>query len=108
MGAGKQVVKPPQRGIFPLDHFRECSSDDYVECLKENNDVHHKCRELSKAYLKCRMERQLMASEDLGQLGYNEEQLVRGATEYDNAKEKKGFVAGKHIDKSYSKWWFQR
>jgi hypothetical protein len=29
-----------------------------------------------------------------------------GAHEYDKAKEKAGFVAGKHIHKK-SKWWFQ-
>jgi hypothetical protein len=31
---------------------------------------------------------------------------VRGAHEYDKAKEKAGFVAGKHIQKQ-TKWWFQ-
>ena len=31
---------------------------------------------------------------------------MKGAHEYDKAKEKAGFVAGKHIHKK-SSWWFQ-
>ena len=38
---------------------------EYIQCLQESNDVHHKCRDLSKLYLQCRMEHQLMAKEDL-------------------------------------------
>jgi cytochrome c oxidase assembly protein subunit 19 len=110
MGSGKQqVVRPPQRGIFPLDHYAECGAPmtAYLECLQDQNDEHHKCRDFSKEYLQCRMDRQLMAKEDLNALGYSKEAQVKGATEYDNAKEKAGFVAGKHIAKE-SKWWFQR
>jgi hypothetical protein len=40
------------------------------------------------------------------QLGFSEDNQVKGAHEYDKAKEKAGFVAGKHINKK-SKWWFQ-
>ena len=40
------------------------------------------------------------------QLGYGEDKQVVGAHEYDKAKEKAGFIAGKHIEKK-SKWWFQ-
>lgn len=39
-------------------------------------------------------------------MGYSKEQEVVGAHEYDKAKEKAGFVAGKHIHKQ-SRWWFQ-
>ena len=39
-------------------------------------------------------------------MGYAKEKDVVGAQEYDKAKEKAGFVAGKHINKQ-SKWWFQ-
>ena len=65
--SGKQHVKPPQRGIFPLDHDSECkpAMEKYLECLKQERDLHYKCRDLSKEYLQCRMERQLMAQEDL-------------------------------------------
>jgi cytochrome c oxidase assembly protein subunit 19 len=63
----KQTIKPPQRGIFPLDHDSECKpyKEKYLSCLKDVNDKHHLCRELSKEYLQCRMDRNLMASEDL-------------------------------------------
>jgi len=39
-------------------------------------------------------------------MGYAKEKDVVGAHEYDKAKEKGGFVAGKHINKQ-SRWWFQ-
>ena len=111
MGASKQVVRPPQRGIFPLDHFAECRTamEDYLSCLKENEDTHHKCRDLSKDYLQCRMDRELMSKEDLNSLGYGKDTDVKGAKEYDNAKEKRGFVGGTYTDreKEATKWWFQ-
>ena len=65
--AQKQFVRPPQRGIFPLDHYAECKPfmKNYLECLKDKRNMHHKCRDLSKNYLQCRMDRELMAQEDL-------------------------------------------
>lgn len=110
MGGGKSVVRPPQRGIFPLDHMAECARpmQKYLDCLKENSDHHHKCRELSREYLQCRMDHGLMSVENLDDLGFSEKAEVKGPREYDNAKEKQGFVAGKHIipkEKSESSWW---
>ena len=63
----KQYVRPPQRGIFPLDHDSECKPfiDNYLACLNGANDVHHKCKKLSKDYLQCRMDRKLMSEENL-------------------------------------------
>lgn len=68
----KQTIKPPQRGIFPLDHDSECKpyKEKYLSCLKDVDDKHHLCRELSKEYLQCRMDRNLMASEDLDKVCY--------------------------------------
>mmetsp|Transcript_21053 Transcript_21053/g.29714 ORF Transcript_21053/g.29714 Transcript_21053/m.29714 type:complete len:122 (+) Transcript_21053:192-557(+) len=105
----KQQVKPPQRGIFPLDHDAECKDvmKKYLSCLKDSNDMHHKCRDLSKDYLQCRMDRQLMSEENLDDLGYSKEAEVKGFSEYDKSKEKAGYVAGKHIDKP-NRWWFQK
>jgi cytochrome c oxidase assembly protein subunit 19 len=105
MGAGRQTVSPPQRGIFPLDHLAECrgTMERYLQCLAENSDIHHKCQNFSKAYLQCRMDRELMSKEDLDNLGFAE--TVEGAREYDNSREKAGFVAGQHIGKQ--KWWWQ-
>mmetsp|Transcript_29107 Transcript_29107/g.81894 ORF Transcript_29107/g.81894 Transcript_29107/m.81894 type:complete len:138 (+) Transcript_29107:159-572(+) len=106
----KQFVRPPQRGIFPLDHDAECQikMKEYIQCMNESNDTHYKCRTLSKDYLQCRMDHQLMSKENLDHLGYSEEQKVRGAKEYDKAKEKAGFIAGKHIDRKMDDWWFMR
>ena len=108
MGAGKQVVRPPQRGIFPLDHGAECRTtmERYLSCLQESNEVHHKCRDYSKEYLQCRMDHQLMAKENLDQLGFSEDAAVHGAREYDKSKEIAGFTAGKHISHK-SKWWWE-
>ena len=78
----------------------------YISCLKEQKDKHHLCRELSKDYLQCRMNNDLMAAENLDQLGYSEEAKVEKSVEYDKAKEKEGYIAGKHID-GRMKWWFQ-
>lgn len=47
-----------------------------------------------------------MSKENLNDMGYATEKDVIGAHEYDKAKEKAGFVAGKHINKP-SRWWFQ-
>jgi hypothetical protein len=69
---------------------------------------HHRCRNYSKDYLACRMDHDLMAKEDLNHLGYNDTtQQVIGAREYDLAKEKAGYIAGKHITKE-SHWWWEK
>jgi hypothetical protein len=109
----KQYVRPPARGIFPLDHESSCKvkmevciwpalhipvviysysggkeyhsstrgqqsnefnclfltsflhRQSYLDCLKSSKDVHHKCRELSRDYLQCRMDHKLMSDENL-------------------------------------------
>jgi cytochrome c oxidase assembly protein subunit 19 len=93
MGSGRQVVRAPQRGIFPLDHGAECKEpmEVYLECLKESKDMHYKCKDLSREYLQCRMDRQLMSKENLDDMGYAH--TVEGAREYDNRKEIEGFIA---------------
>ena len=84
-----------------------CTMQKYIACLKDQQDKHYLCRELSKEYLQCRMDRQLMASEDLDKLGFSEDAKVEKAVEYDKSKEKEGYIAGKHID-GRTKWWFQK
>jgi cytochrome c oxidase assembly protein subunit 19 len=42
----------------------------FMDCMRRNEFDSHKCRSLSKAYLKCRMEKDLMAKEDLSKLGF--------------------------------------
>mmetsp|Transcript_13911 Transcript_13911/g.41141 ORF Transcript_13911/g.41141 Transcript_13911/m.41141 type:complete len:150 (-) Transcript_13911:259-708(-) len=59
--------KPPDKGSFPLDHFRECSElkSEYMGCLKQHSMQIDACRDLSASYLQCRMDRKLMAPEEL-------------------------------------------
>ena len=100
--------KPPDKGSFPLDHFRECSQvkTKYMDCLKAHNMVTdvEECRQLSAAYLECRMESKLMAKEDLSKLGYHGRSSTGGtraaASEASKAetqgeqRRRRGFVAG--------------
>ncbi|CBX92296.1 hypothetical protein LEMA_P050020.1 [Plenodomus lingam JN3] len=61
-GLGQKVYKPnpPERGSFPLDHDGECKSimHAYLRCIKSHRGTNDSvCRDLSKSYLSCRMER---------------------------------------------------
>ncbi|XP_072273920.1 cytochrome c oxidase assembly protein COX19 [Pyxicephalus adspersus] len=66
--------RPPEKGAFPLDHFGECKpfKEMFMKCLRENSFQSSLCREESKEYLECRMERQLMAKEPLEKLGFKD------------------------------------
>ncbi|XP_074579662.1 uncharacterized protein LOC141836141 [Curcuma longa] len=63
---------PPEKGVFPLDHLHECDLEkkEYIACLKSSGYQSETCRHLSKKYLQCRMERNLMAKQDLSELGF--------------------------------------
>mmetsp|Transcript_23883 Transcript_23883/g.28885 ORF Transcript_23883/g.28885 Transcript_23883/m.28885 type:complete len:81 (+) Transcript_23883:279-521(+) len=71
-GAARYQPKPPEKGVFPLDHFGECKPvmDDYMSCMKTSKGKADECRALSKAYLQCRMNKGLMAKQDLDVLGF--------------------------------------
>ncbi|GBG78713.1 hypothetical protein CBR_g27938 [Chara braunii] len=66
---------PPEKGVFPLDHFGECKEEmkKYMKCLRDKKFVTDECNQFSKAYLACRMQRNLMAKQDLASLGFTEE-----------------------------------
>ncbi|KAG0016901.1 Cytochrome c oxidase assembly protein cox19 [Entomortierella chlamydospora] len=68
-------ANPPDRGSFPLDHDGECSlfMKDYLACLKANQSNNGKCRDLSKRYLNCRMDKGLMTRDDFRNLGFQDE-----------------------------------
>ncbi|GBF99859.1 hypothetical protein Rsub_12499 [Raphidocelis subcapitata] len=70
-GARGVGSRPPEKGIFPLDHFGECKqlAREYLACLRSNDAEASNCKELSRKYLECRMERDLMAKQDLTELG---------------------------------------
>ena len=108
--------KPPDRGSFPLDHFRECSGSKktYILCLKEHDMQAEDCRHLAGAYLQCRMDtcaattsahalfcefnarargrEHLMAREELSKLGFRDgadqapSGTASGSTAADRAK----------------------
>ncbi|KAJ6659807.1 hypothetical protein lerEdw1_018523 [Lerista edwardsae] len=55
--------RPPDKGAFPLDHFGECKAfkEKFMNCLRENNFENALCRQESKEYLVCRMDRQVLS-----------------------------------------------
>ncbi|PAN18190.1 hypothetical protein PAHAL_3G184800 [Panicum hallii] len=77
---------PPEKGVFPLDHLNECDLEKkgYLACLKSTGFQSEKCRQFSKRYLECRMERNLMAKQDMSELGF------RNLDEVDTAPDKNG------------------
>jgi cytochrome c oxidase assembly protein subunit 19 len=111
-GGSRNNIKPPERGVFALDHQGECKNDMkvYLSCLDSNKQDHFPCKEFSARYLKCRMDRDLMAKEDLDNLGlgptkeYVRVQPVEGKSD---TKESKGFIAGTGVvpGKSSAKGW---
>eukprot|EP00271_Cylindrocystis_brebissonii_P000266 TRINITY_DN10333_c0_g1_i1.p1 TRINITY_DN10333_c0_g1~~TRINITY_DN10333_c0_g1_i1.p1 ORF type:complete len:123 (-),score=18.15 TRINITY_DN10333_c0_g1_i1:209-577(-) len=74
-GARGLAPSPPEKGVFPLDHYGECKEvmSNYMKCLKDNKYDGDKCRAISKAYLECRMERNLMAQQSLAELGFTKD-----------------------------------
>ena len=99
-GARGYQPRPPEKGVFPLDHFGECKNmkDTYMTCLKDNSGAAEPCKELAKLYLECRMDKNLMAQQDLRELGFNEvdreSRVPLKPREDARSKEQRGFVAG--------------
>ncbi|MCD7448154.1 hypothetical protein HAX54_038710 [Datura stramonium] len=63
---------PPEKGVFPLDHMHLCDLEkkEYLNCLKSAGHKSEECRHLSRKYLECRMEKNLMAKQDMSELGF--------------------------------------
>ena len=60
LGSQRQAApRPPEKGSFPLDHDGECTvpMQIYLECMKKARNDNSRCREESKHYLECRMDR---------------------------------------------------
>ncbi|PWW76048.1 hypothetical protein C7212DRAFT_295718 [Tuber magnatum] len=88
---------PPERGSFPLDHDGECKPvmQDYLACLKKVRGTNaHECRILAKAYLKCRMDRNLMAPDEFRNLGFQDDVEKREAGTEDKGKKGTGKSPG--------------
>jgi len=65
---------PPDKGSFPLDHDGECKRFflKYMMCLNQSDGDNSQCRQPSKDYLECRMEKGLMAKEGWDSLGFSD------------------------------------
>lgn len=105
-GGNRVKVKPPERGVFPLDHDGECKGqmNTFLDCLRKNNQDHFPCQAYSKAYLQCRMDRELMAKEDMKNLGFDKDGEYVRVQRPDGEKEAQGFISGLTV-KAGKKWW---
>ncbi|CAO3671691.1 unnamed protein product [Umbelopsis ramanniana] len=45
---------------------------EYIKCLKANKNNNGACREFSRSYLQCQMDKGLMAQDDMKNLGYQD------------------------------------
>ncbi|PNH01190.1 Cytochrome c oxidase assembly protein COX19 [Tetrabaena socialis] len=81
-GGPRTQARGPEKGVFPLDHFAECQTvaRRYLACLDANEQDAASCVELSREYLQCRMQRNLMATQDLRELGLVQVQHVEVET----------------------------
>ena len=71
-----QQAKPPEKGVFPLDHFDECRDEKaaYMKCVQSATGsdgvvVSERCSGQARTYLECRMKKGLMAQQELDGLG---------------------------------------
>lgn len=91
-------IRPARQSTRGTISFAQISQD-YLACLKDNSGDASECRDLSKLYLQCRMDRNLMAKQDLTELGFRSTDKQRPPTRTDTSdsnaeKQKQGFVAG--------------
>ena len=72
-------AKPPEKGAFPLDHGGECKTQAtaFMNCLNQHGSRHAPCKSLAKIYFECRMDKNLMAKEDLSTMGFSDNQMSR-------------------------------
>lgn len=131
-GSQRNNVKPPERGVFSLDHDQECkeSMTVYLSCLQKNKADHIHCRNFAQEYLSCRMDKGLMRPENFKDLGFQSSEDEKAMTSdinkpvkdgdakttiiakridrsvlTEDSKEMKGWVAGTSV-KTYNKWKF--
>ncbi|KAK3430189.1 hypothetical protein EUGRSUZ_E01716 [Eucalyptus grandis] len=55
--------------------MHECDQEkkDYLDCLKSSSHQSETCRRFSKKYLECRMAKNLMARQDMSELGFGKQ-----------------------------------
>lgn len=84
--------------MFPLDHFAECkrASVEYLACLEKNGADASACEALSRAYLECRMGKELMAKQPMEELGFRPPSSSKGV---DDARAKRREEAQKERER---------
>lgn len=99
-GARGYQPRAPEKGVFPLDHFGECTKvkEAYMHCLKQHQQDTESCQHLAKRYLECRMDRNLMAKQDLKDLGFSETDSntprAPSQQQVEDDRRSAGFIAG--------------
>lgn len=75
MTRNKAAVVPPEKGSFPIDHFKECKDiiNRYLVCVSKHEKIPKRCQKLQVEYLNCRMEKGLMNKEPIEKLGYTKQ-----------------------------------
>ena len=75
MNPSRQVIKPPDKGSFPLDHFHDCNNEakEYNSCMVRHQMMPKRCRIFQKKYLECRMKAGLMEKQDFESLGFTQD-----------------------------------
>lgn len=74
-----------------MDHDGECKFviKDYLQCLRRARGTNEEeCRGLAKVYLKCRMENNLMAPDEMRNLGFADENVKTVGKNVDDGVEK--------------------
>ena len=71
-------VSAPEKGSFPLDHFKECEDiiENYLFCIRKHELMPKRCQKLQVEYLNCRMEHGLMKKESMEDLGFTKQNTL--------------------------------
>jgi len=74
-----QSPTPPEYGSFPLDHLGECTAPMkvFIDCLDDNVGVHRLCHEQARAYIRCRLEKNLMSEQVLREYGFYDDNVMK-------------------------------
>lgn len=103
--AKRPAPKAPELGAFPLDHFRECKTEveQYYTCLERNNRVTPLCRDETKAYLQCRMDKGLMNPMDMNKFGIPNSNFVPSRMHKEDTirDSGRGTGAARHVPSSW-------
>lgn len=56
-GRSRPSITPPDKGSFPLDHFKECEPlvHKYIKCVNKHQMMPKRCQQIQMDYLDCRM-----------------------------------------------------